>query len=321
MSKRTIAKFSVFVILIVAASLGSVACSVLLSNGSKELTRTESASRYEEPKIIGRIKSDEITESSGLAASKCQSGVYWTHNDSGDGPFIFAINSSGDTLGTWRVQNAENEDWEDIAEFKDAIGSCFIYVGEIGDSKYKRPDEHIVYRIREPRIAGGAVAVNEADAVLTEPAEAVTFKYPDRNHNAETLMVHPKSGDIYVLTKVTNGPSGIYKIRPDFRSAALVIAEKIAEMSVPSVPNGLLTGGDVAPDGRRIVICDYAGAYELTLPADARTFDDIWKQQPERIDIGKLKQGEAVCYSPDGSSILATSEGRHAPIVEVKLRK
>jgi hypothetical protein len=321
MSKRTIAKFFIFVILIVAPGLGSAACSVLSSKEPGGPNPAVSSPRYEEPKVIGTIKSQEITESSGLVASKCQAGVYWTHNDSGDGPFVFAINTAGGTLGVWRVQNAENEDWEDIAEYKDALGSCFIYIGEIGDSKFKRPNEHIIYRVREPVVANSGAPTNEDHAIMTEPAESIIFKYPDRNHNAETLMVHPRTGDIYVLTKVTTGPSGVYKIRPDFGSATLVTAQKIAAISVPSVPNGLLTGGDIAPDASHVVICDYAGAYEMTLPAEARAFDDIWKQSPERINIGKLEQGEAVCYSADGSSILATSEGKHAPIVEVKRRQ
>jgi len=319
MLKRTIAKFYLFVILIVAFDLVFVACTALLPNTSKVPSASDHTTRYESPKITGHIKSNEIIESSGLAASKCQPGIYWTHNDSGDGPFIFAIDLEGETRGVWRIPNAENQDWEDIAESKDRDGSCIIYIGEIGDSKSRRPDEHIVYRVREPAVTTGALNIHEAEALSTEPAQTLTFRYPDRNHNAETLMVNPLTGDIYVLTKVIEGPSGIYKLAPTFDTGALVTARKIGELSVPSVPNGLLTGGDVAPDAHHVVICDYAGAYELTLPTDEHNFDAIWKQQPQRIDLGKLEQGEAVCYSPDGTSILATSEGKHPPIVEVKL--
>src|SRR5205823_7980777 len=98
------------------------------------------ASNYNPPVVVGTIRSHDITESSGLAASKCQENVFWTHNDSGDDAFIFAINAAGDDLGTWKVPNATNYDWEDIAETKDSRGKCFLYIGEIGDNQRKRPE-------------------------------------------------------------------------------------------------------------------------------------------------------------------------------------
>ena len=38
---------------------------------------------------------DELSESSGLAVSRAQPGVLWSHNDSGDGPNVYA---RGDAL-------------------------------------------------------------------------------------------------------------------------------------------------------------------------------------------------------------------------------
>ena len=41
---------------------------------------------------------DELQESSGLAISRTQPGVLWSHNDSGDGPTLYAIDMSGKLL-------------------------------------------------------------------------------------------------------------------------------------------------------------------------------------------------------------------------------
>ena len=79
----------------------------------------------------GRVSHCEITESSGIAASKCQSDVLWTHNDSGDNAFIFALDSTGEKLGTWKVSNAKNIDWEDIAEIK-KYPEPFTYISPHG---------------------------------------------------------------------------------------------------------------------------------------------------------------------------------------------
>jgi hypothetical protein len=319
MSKKTIAKFYAFVILIGLFCISFAACSLTLSSNSKNVAANP-ASPYGAPRAVGKIASKDIVESSGIAASKCQPGVFWTHNDSGDDAFIFAINETGNNLGTWRVQNSENIDWEDIAEFRDTSGKCFIYIGEIGDNKIQRP-VHAVYRVPEPTPSDASAGKTIKDALITEPAEEMKFSYPDHNQNAETLMVHPVTGDIYVLTKRLDGPSGIYRLKPAFGGDETQTAEKIGELAVPNVPNGYLTGGDIAPDGRQAVVCDYTAAYELVLPTGSTNFDDIWKQAPVTIDRGKLEQGEAVGYTTDGNSLILTSEKKNSPVVMIERQK
>lgn len=134
-------------------------------------------------------------------------------------------------------------------------------------------------------------------------------------------MVHPKTGDIYVVTKRVSGPAGIYRLKPNFGLSDPQTAESVGEISVPAIPNGFLTGGDISPDGTRFVICDYTQAYEYSLPKGETDFAKIWKQPAETIDLGKRKGGEAICYTVDGSSIFATSEGKNSPIIEVVRKK
>jgi hypothetical protein len=317
MSNKTIAKISAFVIFFPLVQILSGGCSVLPSTETTAADNTSKLSAYGKPEVIGKIASDDVDESSGIAASRCQPGVLWTHNDSGDGPFIYAIDRSGANLGTWRVPNADSNDWEDIAEYKDAKGQCFVYIGDIGDNKGRRL-EHTVYRISEPAVSPEDAGTNRGKARPTANAEVLKFIYPDGDQNAETLMVHPVTGDVYVLTKRIDGPSGVYKLPSVFDPANVIKASRVGEVAVPNVPNGLLTGGDISPDGTRVAVCDYSDAYELVLPVGSGSFDNIWKQKPDRIDRGKLAQGEAIGYSPDGNSLLLTSEEKHPPLVEVK---
>lgn len=315
MSNKTIAKFFAFVILAVVVSCLAAACAFV----SSEPVLVPAASRYGPPEVVGTIKSSDVIESSGIASSRCQSDVFWAHNDSGDGAFLYAFNKAGDSLGTWRVQNAQNKDWEDIATWKDKNGKCFIYIGEIGDNDLLWP-EHIIYQVAEPLIIPGGTVSTKDNPSITEAGGVLRFVYPDGDKNAETLMVHPRSGGIYVLTKEVSGPSGVYRIKGDFSQSQRSTALKIVDLSVPNIPNGLLTGGDISPDGRSVVVCDYRQAYELNLPAGSNDFDEIWKQKPRAFDIGKRKNGEAIGYSVDGSEIYATSEGRNSPIIVVRRR-
>src|SRR5687768_4034506 len=314
MSNKTIAKFSKVVIFVICAQVLVLSCSRASSNRRYALDSAELSLDYERPVTVGRIESNEITESSGLAASLCQSDVFWTHNDSGDDAFIFAINSKGKHLGTWRVSDARNNDWEDVAAFKDTAGACYLYIGDIGNNKHERTEQRI-YRIKEPVPSNEGSASSKKNPLQTEPAEAAVFKYADAPHDAETMIVQPRTGDVYILTKRIDGPSLVFKIKPQFGSSSQ--AAKVGEVALPAVPNGLLTGGSASPDGTRVVICDYSAGYELNL-AGAGNFDDIWQKKPVQIDLGDRKQGEAVTFSATGKSIFTTSEKKNSPIIEVK---
>lgn len=314
MSRKTIAKFYSFVIVLSAFCLISSGCFPVSPNPTGGSANSREKQAYGEPKVTGKIRSGDITESSGLTASSCQPGVLWTHNDSGNEPLLFAINSAGESLGTFTVTGAKGGDWEDIAESRDAEGNCYLYIGDIGGNTRTR-SEFNVFRLREPQVSGKPA--DKKNLPVTGPVERLTFTFPDGRHDSETLMVHPQTGDIYVVTKKLSGPAGVYKIAPDF-SGAVKKAEKIADISVPAIPNGFLTGGDISPDGRRIILCDYFAAYEIALGDDAKSFDDIWSIKPEKIELGEREQGEAVTYSPDGNSIFATSEKKNSPITEVK---
>lgn len=313
MSNKTIAKFYVLVILILVVPAFMTSCSHATPSGRSAVNTSEVSLDYEKPRSTGRIESSDVNESSGVASSLCQTDVFWTHNDSGDDSYIFAFDSKGKDLGTWRVTNARNLDWEDMASYKDGSGTCYLYIGDIGNNKLEKAEQQI-YRVKEPSVS--TEPSSKKNPLATEPAESAVFKYVDRPHDAETMMVNQQTGDVYVLTKRVDGPSLVFKFKPEFGSGP-VKAEKVGEVSLPAVPNGLMTGGAISPDGTRVVLCDYSSGYELSLKGSA-SFDDIWKQNPVPIDLGDRKQGEAVTFSADGRSIIATSEKKNSPIIDVK---
>jgi hypothetical protein len=313
MSSKTIAKFSLFVIWLVLSAAIFPAC----ISHSQNLARRNASNLFQPPEVIGKLVSPDIAEASGIVVSKCQPDVFWTLNDSGDDAFIYAFNSTGSNLGTWRVPNAQNNDWEDIAEFKDTKGQCYVYIADIGDNGGKR-DFRTIYRVAEPLISPESKDRTRKNALATQPAETLNYRTDAMKMDSETLLVHPKTGEMYVLTKSRQDPSIVYEISPTFGAADIQKAVRITEIKVPSIPFGLLTGGDISPDGRRVVLCDYLDGYELTLPAGATSFDDIWKQQPVEIDLGERDTGEAVAYGPDGNTIYATTEGGKAPIILVR---
>ena len=242
-------------------------------------------------------------------------GAYWTHND--DGPFIYAFNTRGESLGVFRVTAARAYDWEDIGIGPGPeSGKPYLYIGDIGDNNATR-SEIIIYRVPEPTLEPASAKLTKARPGVTEPAEAIRLRYPDGKHDAETLLVHPSTGNIYIVTKVALVDPVVYEATAPFTPGKVITMRRIGEIRVPSLFGGVLTGGSISPDGRRIAFCDYFQGYELVLPAKSSDFNDIWKQRMTGFDLGKRKQGEAITYRLDGKALLATSEGQHSPIIQV----
>jgi len=282
--------------------------------GTKSRSET---SQYAPPKVIGTIKNESIDESSGLVASKTTFGVYWTHNDSGDGPFLYAIRTDGELVSVWRVTGAQAIDWEDISIGPGPIrGKSYLYIGDIGDNSSARK-EIVVYRVLEPKLTLADQASSKSKPRISASAEAIRLRYPDGKHDAEALLVDPKSGNIYIVTKVALQNPTIYEAVADKSSAQPITMKSLGELKVPSLFGGIITGGSVSPDGKRIALCDYFQGYEAVLPANSSNFEDIWKQRLVSFDFGKRKQGESVAYRLDGLALLGTSEGRDSPLIEV----
>jgi hypothetical protein len=272
--------------------------------------------KFNQPKVIGTIGTTEITESSGLVNSRCNPEILWTHNDSGNGNFIYALNKKGKKLGTWRVRGTINTDWEDLATFRDKAGDCFLYIGDIGNNSRTR-SVLTIYKVKEPKVTPEDESSREKRPLRTEKAEAINFSYPKFRRDAEALLVHPQTQDIYIMSKRFSGASGVYKLT-GYETGKTIIPEQVTDVSLPALPNGMVTGAEISPDGKRVIICDYFNAYELNLGDDKKSFDEIWEDEPSIIELGKRKQGEAICYSSDLMSIFATSEKENSPVIEAR---
>lgn len=279
---------------------------------------------YREPVELPHLQDAAISESSGVAASRRNPGILWTHNDSGDKPVVYGVDREGNTAAVYRVRGAKALDWEDMAYGPGPNGrGAFLYVGDIGDNGRRRTD-CTVYRVPEPKITARP-GTRPAPRPTDPPTVRRAFLYPDGPRDAEALLVHPKTGNIYIVTKERDGNAGVYKFPRAARtttkpSRLLKVGTVTISGEIHPYPNQI-TGGDIAPDGRRLVLCTYAAAYEFTVPAGARSFDAVWRSRPVRIATPALPQGEAICYTTDGSSLILTSEQRPARCYRLDVNK
>jgi hypothetical protein len=277
---------------------------------------TQSNPSYALPRKIADLD-PAIKESSGIVASRSNPGMYWTHNDSGDGPFLYAFDESGRRRGIWRVSGAKARDWEALAAGPGPERTkTYLYIGDIGNNSGRRT-ELIVYRLPEPAITDVELNSSKSKPAVTETAEVFRLRYPGESHDAEALLVHPRTGDLFIVTKEVWGSPHVYFVPAPLAAGEGATLRSIGEVSIPSVFGGTITDGAISPDGSRLVLCDYLRAYESVLAKPGAEFNSIWKQPFTSITLGSRKQGEAITYRLDGKALIATSEGSPAPLIEI----
>ena len=257
------------------------------------------------PVLRGEIADERVGESSGLVSSRRHPGRLWTHNDSDTAPTLFCVEADGGSCGGWTVDGATNVDWEDIAAGPGPDpAERYLYVGDIGDNNLSR-DGVVVYRVVEPTVTA---ADTTGTTGTTAPATAIRLRYGDGPHDAESLMVHPVTGAIYVVVKGL-GDSGVY--RADAGDDELT---RVANLALGLF--GLATGADISPDGRRVAVCTPVGGYEFTL-AEGASFDSIWTSEARLVTFPPLEQGEGIAYRLDGDALFVSSEGYPSPLYEL----
>ena len=269
---------------------------------------------YDEPRRIATITDPALGEVSGMTASRTGRGLWWMHNDSGDQARLYAVDGKGALRARFTVTGARARDWEDLGSGPGRDGKPALYIADIGDNGRVR-DDLVIYRVPEPDLSKGL-----RDGA-TAQAEAFPFRYPDGRHDAESLIVDPKSGQPYLVTKTMAPPCAVYRFPMPLRAGQRVTLEKVEGRAVESISKLLLaTGAAASPDGSRVVIRTYFTALELVRPAGGK-FDSLFQSAPVTIKIAGERQGESVCYSADGTAIHTTSEKTPAPIYELKRRQ
>lgn len=270
---------------------------------------------------VAVLDDKRIKESSGLCLGGRDPSIFWTLNDSGGEPCVFAIDRGGKTRAKVRVRDAANFDWEDIALGKDEKGAPALFIGDIGDNLQMRPTIQ-VYQIPEPEI-------NEPGKVVEETISAAPViwrvSYPDGKHNAESLLVDPKTNRLHILTKSEDGPSALYVFPQPMQKEVSMTLEKVAELTFPKLiragkrphDNCMTTAAGFSPDGARLVVATYSSLYEWKLSPD-QPLADALNQPPARIEPELLRQLEGVCYDGDNLTLWLTSEHLPAPLLRVK---
>ncbi|WP_101897105.1 hypothetical protein [Embleya scabrispora] len=238
------------------------------------------------------IKDERIGESSGLVASAQHPDVYWTHNDSGDSPRIYAIGKDGATKATITLSGVDARDWEAITVGKDDAGKPAVFVGDIGDNFHGKWPEVWIYRFAEPATL--------ADATVKPTKFRV--KYDNGPRDAEAMLMDPRTNKLYIASKESDG--GLYEQPEQLSATGINTFRRIA------AGDSTVTDGAFAPDGSRFVLRGYFSATVFSAPG----------KQVGPVSVPLQRQGESVAWSADGRTLLFGSEGKGSQVRRVELK-
>ena len=246
----------------------------------------------------GRVNDERVSEASGLAVGRLNDGILWVHNDSGDEARLYALDSEGRMHSVWRFAGIVAIDCEDLAIGpRSGRTGPHLYLADIGDNARRR-DSIRIYVAAEPCLDD----LPDSDEHALAAVEIIEAAYPDGPRDAETLLVDPLTGDLYIVCKGFRR-SPVYRIPAATGDAGLMIMEPVAE-----IPWGLVTGGDVSADGTEILVRGYWNV-------------SLWRRSPSdplwtaflgtecRLPYVIEPQGEAIAFTSNADAYLTLSEG------------
>lgn len=241
----------------------------------------------------GRLRGADMSEASGLVASARFPGHLWTHNDSGNSPDVFLIDSTGSSQAVITLSDVTNRDFEDIARYQNTI-----YVADIGDNRAVRSDISVIAFEEPASIGSRAVA----------PSAVYRMTYPDGARDAETLLIDPLTRDWYIVTK-REASVRVYRYAYPQNPDATVELERIPGV----LPMTSVVAGDVSPDGTEILVKTYDVVHYWRRQGDEPLSATLFRA-PLALSYEPEPQGEAIAFMPSGSGyITTTEEGANEP--------
>lgn len=242
------------------------------------------------PEPVLRLQDPALVESSGLAVSALHDGLLWTHADGGRSAQVRGVDRTGATVAVATLIGIDPWDPEALATSRSPDGRPQLWLGDIGDN-FEARDDVSVFRFDEPAALGER----------SVPATWFRFRYPDGPHDAEALLVHPQTGEVFIATKDLGG-GGLYRSPRDLVPEHVGVNPLTRVAGVPF----LVTDGAFLPDGR-FVLRTYGSVFLYDRPG----------HQVASAPLPAQPQGESIAV--DGDRLLVGSEGERSAVYAVPI--
>ena len=251
---------------------------------------------------VAAITNGNVSNASGMGASRSYPGLLWIENDHNPGGNndVYLYDTTGTERAAFSVTGATNRDWTDmsIAAGPDS-GTNYFYLANIGNSNALNEDSYI-YRFPEPNTP--LTSTGEIQGA-TAAVDRISFIYPNGPRDAETILVDPQSKDIYIFDKY-NLANVYYLPYPQSTDTVITAKEIITNMPF----DGPIRSGGIAPNRSEIILKSYTSIYRFTINPGQSILSALATNTPSNIPYLGEYQGEAMCYTPDGNAFWTTSK-------------
>ena len=263
------------------------------------------------------VQDPQILEASGLAICRTVKNSVWMHNDSGDVPRLFLVGLDGATIGIVNVKGVTAFDWEDVCSFE-MDGASWLLVGDTGDNGQKRsvtsPSCQLLL-LKEPKLKPTA-STTQVPEVSIDVVRTIEFEFPDGPHDCESLAVDTTTNTILLVTKSAPTQCAMYSLPLTLTGGK----ETLKAKHITPISATFATAMDLSPDGRQLAIVNMLGGVILTRNDPQKdSWADASMNALATLKVPNRKQGESVCFTADGNSLLLNSEGAFQPLWQIDL--
>lgn len=268
-----------------------------------------------------------IPEVSGIACSRVTPGYIWMQSDDYEDRVVATDQRGKKRYTKVTFSKKIRWDWEDMSGGV-YEGKNYLFIGAFGDNDETDGNYSIVY-FEEP-------AIDTNNPYITVTPSQIKYVYPDgKKHNNEALMYDNREQVIYIITKVYYNVCQVFSLpfRLDYGAETQTLTY-VCDLGVrsdlgenPSKPNEpykgfhLVTGADISPDGKYILIKNHnniAAPYSWVLlftREDGESVAEtlVRQKHPEPLFCYEWEwQGEAICWL-DSTTFYTTSDSDGEP--------
>jgi hypothetical protein len=208
----------------------------------------------------------------------------WIHNDGGNDPSLFEIDTTGKVTRRIKISNVLNMDWEDIAQ-----DDQYVYIGDFGNNETGNRKNLRIIRVGKSSLL---------DSTLVK-GELIQFSYSDQtdftspgsgktDFDCEAMIV--LNGKIYLFTKQwTSAGTALYELPAQ---PGTHVAQKKGNLQT----NGLVTAAGYDAASKTVVLVGYGVPLLnrfIYLLYDYKE-NDFFSGNKRKMTINVSKQTEAI---------------------------
>lgn len=243
----------------------------------------------------------KLKEVSGIVLSQDQKTI-WAIEDAGNKNVVYGLNRKGELIADVLVENAENNDWEDIT--KDAAGN--IYVGDFGNNENDRQNLSIL-KLDLKTDSQKSTKVIQTTKFHYEGQTEFPPKKSNLLYDCEAFI--EKDGSFYLFTKNrSKGFDGTFLVFQIPNKEGDFEAKLVGKLKLEGGYNDAAITSATINSKNQIALLTHKNIHVLS----GLTANDFNSAKIQKIPLNHNSQKEAVVFVDDKTLLIADEKDKKA---------